>query len=81
VGLSATNRIIYRRLAKVCATIDAIQQLDDALLEQIEQSSSETSLKEQQNDLIALQSRLQQLNWIEDQFNNLPLKKKSTSSC
>jgi hypothetical protein len=38
----------------VCAAIDAIQQLDDALLEQIEQSPSKTSLKEQQNDLIAL---------------------------
>jgi pyruvate carboxylase len=30
------------------------------------------------NDLIALRSRLQQLNWIEEQFNNSPLKKKST---
>jgi hypothetical protein len=29
-----TNRIIYLRLAKVRATIDATQQVDDALLEQ-----------------------------------------------
>jgi hypothetical protein len=52
--------------------------VDNALLEQMEQSPSETSLEEHQNDLIALQSRVQQLNWLEEQFNNSPLKKKST---
>jgi hypothetical protein len=76
--VSVRIQAVQDQLAKVRAAIDAAQQVDEALLEQLEQSPSETSLKEHENDLVSLQSRLQQLNWLEEQFNNSPLKKKST---
>jgi pyruvate carboxylase len=76
--VSVRIQAVQDQLAKVRAAIDAAQQVDEALLEQLEQSPSETSLKEHENDLVFLQSRLQQLNWLEEQFNNSPLKKKST---
>lgn len=64
------------RLAKARAAIEENQEVDDALLEQLEQAPSETTLKEYENDLSYLQTRLQKLNWLEEQFNTPPLKKK-----
>lgn len=65
------------QLAKVRAAMES-QEVDEALLEQLEQSPSEATLTEHRNDMTALQTRLKQLNWLEEQFNNPPLKKKGS---
>ena len=63
------------QLAKVRAAMES-QEVDDALLEQLEKSPSEATLTEHRNEMTTLQTRLKQLNWLEEQFNNPPLKKK-----
>lgn len=68
------------QLFKSRAAIEEKQEVDDVLLEQLEQSPSDTTLSEYENDLSQLQSRLQKLNWLEEQFNTPPLKKKGDLS-
>jgi predicted ribosome quality control (RQC) complex YloA/Tae2 family protein len=68
------------QLQKLRAAIDSSNDVGDALMKQMEQSPSEATMNEYQSDLAELQSRLRQLNWLEEQFNNPPLKKKSSLS-
>lgn len=65
-------------LEKVRATMEEKQDVDDGLLKQLENAPSEATLAEHHNDMADLQSRLKQLNWLEEQLNNPPLKKKGS---
>ncbi len=60
----------HKKIGKVSARMDAARQ---------EQSYSELSIEELEQELNELQSRLQRLNWLEDQWNNVPTLKKMTS--
>lgn len=66
------------QLAKVRAAMEESQDVDDALMKQMESAPSDDALAEHQKDMSELQSRLSQLNWLEEQFNNSPLKKKGS---
>lgn len=60
----------HKKFGKVSARMDAARQ---------DQSFSELSVEELGQELNELQSRLQRLNWLEDQWNNVPSLKKKTS--
>ena len=60
----------HKKIGKVSARMDAARQ---------DQSFSELSVEELDQEFHELQSRLQRLNWLEDQWNNVPSLKKKTS--
>jgi hypothetical protein len=66
------------QLAKARAAMEERQDVDDELMTQLEQAPSDATMSGHQKELADLQFRLQQLNWLEEQFNNSPLKKKGS---
>ncbi|KAL3765911.1 hypothetical protein ACHAWO_007598 [Cyclotella atomus] len=66
------------QLAKVRAIMEKSQDVDDELMKQLEQAPSDAIMSGHKKELADLQLRLEQLNWLEEQFNNPPLKKKGS---
>lgn len=66
------------QLAKVRAIMEKSQDVDDELMKQLEQAPSDAIMSGHKKELADLQLRLEQLNWLEEQFSNPPLKKKGS---
>jgi predicted nucleic acid-binding Zn-ribbon protein len=79
VKASIRIRAVQDQYDKLRAAIDASpsEEMDDKLMQQLEQAPNVEKLTD---ELKVLQTRLQKLNWLEEQFGKSPLKSKKTMS-
>ncbi|KAL7532559.1 hypothetical protein ACHAXR_009596 [Thalassiosira sp. AJA248-18] len=80
IGKASTRvRAAEEQYAKLRVAIDASasDEMDDKLLQQLEQAPN---VKQHKEELEELRSRLQKLNWLEEQFGKSPLKSKKKLS-
>lgn len=77
--VSTRIRAVEEQYKKLTDAIDASssEEVDDKLLQQLEDAPSVEQYKVQMNEL---QTRLQKLNWLEEQFGKSPLKSKKELS-